>query len=84
MLLIVIVCDTVLLLWPQSSTANHLFVIDWKQPWPVVVVVSFTVTAPQLSLAVGGVNVGDAPQVIVSFPPGSPIVGDVRFTTDMV
>ena len=52
---------------------------------PVVVLESKLTVAPlQSSLAVGGVNVGVAVQLIVAFAPGAPIAGGVLSTTVIV
>src|SRR5438132_11613515 len=80
-------CPTVPLLLPPASVAFQLFAeLDALPLVPAVVVAprSCTVAPPQVSLAVGAVNVGEAGHSTVPLLPCPPIVGAVWSTTPMV
>ena len=84
----VIVCDTVEELLPHASTTVHVLVNVFAQVVPPVTSETiFMVTAPQASLAVGGVNDGVAVAGQPStekFAPAAPITGAVRSCTVIV
>src|SRR5438132_606059 len=81
------VCLTVPLVLPHSSVPSLLDALAILFPHvPAVVVAprSCTVAPPQVSLAVGAVNVGEAGHSTVPLLPCPPIVGAVWSTTPMV
>src|SRR4029450_9323012 len=83
--IMVIVCDTVELWLPQPSTASQRRGMVPVHPFTELTSVSwFTVTALQSSLAVGGVNVGVAVQLIVALAPAALIVGGRLSITGIV
>src|SRR5213075_2763412 len=73
----VIICETVLLEFPQASTALHVLVIVFEHEVPTVTSLPtiFTVAPLHASLAVGAVNEGVAVHSIVALAPAVPIVG---------
>jgi len=83
----VIVCDTVLLVLPQPSTAFHVIVsayVPAQLPCVVTSLTCCTLAVLQTSDAVGGVKLGVAGQATVPFAPGAPIFGGVLSTTAIV
>src|SRR5262245_39244162 len=83
----VIVWLTVPDMLPQASTAFQVFVRVYVPPQPGVgwSPTSTTIGAGrQLSVAVGGVNIGTAGHSIVALAPAAPIVGGVVSLTVMV
>src|SRR5204862_508934 len=85
------VCDTLLLVLPQASTAFQVLVNVFAQAVPPVTSETiFTDTAPQASLAVGAVKLSDPNVAVPGHPstallaPAAPIVGAVVSLTLMV
>jgi len=82
--LTVIACDTVPLWFPQASTAFHILVSVYapeQAPAVVTSLTSCTVAMLHPSVAVGGVKVGVAGQLIVALAPALPIEGAVLSIT---
>jgi hypothetical protein len=73
----VIICETVVLEFPQPSTARHVLVIVFVHEVPTVTSLPtiFTVTVLHTSDAVGAVKDGDVVHSTVVFAPGIPIAG---------
>ena len=80
------VCDTVVDVLPQASTAIHVLV-SVRTPTELIAVTSetkVTVTALHASDAVGGVKTAVAVHSIVALAPADPIIGGVLSITVIV
>ena len=83
----VIVCDTVLLVLPQPSTALHILVSEYvpvQVPAEVTSLTSCTLEVLHASLVVGVVKAGVAGQVTVLGAGKAPMTGGVLSTTNIV